>query len=245
MTDTDAPVALLWHDAPTLAHACARRLHDDGLQVVLYHDAASASTNGQAGAADRPDGLDGLDGAAILRDVDGDGPEAVLDAVIDAHGGLDALVNLALPRPAHGSAAALQYAERLRERIDAAAERIAPRTESGAIVNQIPMPSLYTGTDLESSMPAVRGAVIGATRTTCLNWAREAVRVTCLQTGIVDAPEVDAFTADALDDVELPTGRRIDPAEVAHFVSFLIRKATYVTGQTVTVDGGLTSGIRC
>lgn len=37
----------------------------------------------------------------------------------------------------------------------------------------------------------------------------------------------------------IPMRRFADPAEVAEVVTFLIGRGTYITGQTIVVDGGI------
>jgi 3-oxoacyl-[acyl-carrier protein] reductase len=91
-----------------------------------------------------------------------------------------------------------------------------------------------------------------ATRSAALDLASSGVLVNAVAPGFVrtrmsllddgtDETDTDAFRARYLDAGKLPLGRAAQPAEIAPAVQFLAgRDNTYITGQVLTVDGGLT-----
>ena len=69
------------------------------------------------------------------------------------------------------------------------------------------------------------------------------VRVNVVRPGIVDTPLLDRMAGDRRDDMiaaqskRIPVGRIAEPDEIAHAIEFLMTNE-YVTGTTLTVDGG-------
>lgn len=90
---------------------------------------------------------------------------------------------------------------------------------------------------------ASKAGVVGLTRTLGDAWAREGVRVNGIAPGMI-ATKMTAVTTQnpdrlkaALETISL--GRLGLPADVAHAALFLVSPlASYITGQTIIVDGG-------
>lgn len=92
---------------------------------------------------------------------------------------------------------------------------------------------------------ATKAAVESLTRTAALEGAADGIRVNALRAG--------AFATEMLERAhspqersalaaEIPLGRIGDPSEAAEFVTWLCSDASsYVTGQSLTIDGGLTA----
>lgn len=95
---------------------------------------------------------------------------------------------------------------------------------------------------------AFRGAVAAALKSLASEVAAEGVTVNTIATGLVmtdrfrklyDTPEKIAAAVAAV-----PMGRPATPEEYAPLVTFLCGEpARYVTGQTLSIDGGLTAGV--
>jgi NAD(P)-dependent dehydrogenase (short-subunit alcohol dehydrogenase family) len=96
---------------------------------------------------------------------------------------------------------------------------------------------------------ASKAAVVNMTRSLAIDLAPDGIRVNCVCPGWVDTGfndpqfEHDSMTADditALIDRTVPMRRQGEPAEIAAAVAFLASAdASYITGQTLVVDGGL------
>jgi meso-butanediol dehydrogenase / (S,S)-butanediol dehydrogenase / diacetyl reductase len=90
---------------------------------------------------------------------------------------------------------------------------------------------------------------VNMTRSLAIDFAGSGIRVNCVCPGWVDTGfndpqfEHDQMTAEdiaALIDRTVPMCRQGEPAEIAAAVAFLASAdASYITGQTLVVDGGL------
>jgi 3-oxoacyl-[acyl-carrier protein] reductase len=96
---------------------------------------------------------------------------------------------------------------------------------------------------------AFRTALVAALRTLAVEVAPDGVTVNSIATGRVETARLRALYGDddsQLRDAasEVPVGRIASPEEFAPMVTFLCGEpAGYVTGQTISVDGGLTRGL--
>jgi NAD(P)-dependent dehydrogenase (short-subunit alcohol dehydrogenase family) len=113
---------------------------------------------------------------------------------------------------------------------------------SGAIVNTASVAGLV-GFPSTSAYVASKHGVVGLTKTAALEYAQQGIRVNCVCPGVIHTP----MTERGLSDPELrariiamePIGRVGSPEEVAEAVVWLCSDAaSFVTGHTMTVDGG-------
>ncbi len=112
------------------------------------------------------------------------------------------------------------------------------RQSHGAIVNTASI-SAYGGGGSSSPYCATKAGLISLTR----EWARAlapTVRVNAIAPGLVDSEWMCRFETTSLDwEADCPLQRKGSPAEYADAILFLAAGAEYVTGQTLTVDGGI------
>ena len=157
-------------------------------------------------------------------------------------GGLTIVVNVCLPEPADGIEYVKAYPEALRELCAVAAEVLIECEGSPAIINHCALPAMYVGTELEDYMATLRGGVTGVTRTFARKYGKQGLRVTAVQSGLVEVAD-DGWVSQTVRDVVVPTKEWISLEEIAKFLAFLAVDSTYTTGQTMIIDGGLTAGI--
>jgi NAD(P)-dependent dehydrogenase (short-subunit alcohol dehydrogenase family) len=92
---------------------------------------------------------------------------------------------------------------------------------------------------------ATKAAVESLTRTATLEGAPHGIRVNALRAGAFATDMLDrAHSPQEMEELasEIPLGRIGDPSEAAAFVTWLCSDAaSYVTGQSLTIDGGLSA----
>jgi NAD(P)-dependent dehydrogenase (short-subunit alcohol dehydrogenase family) len=119
------------------------------------------------------------------------------------------------------------------------------RQGSGAIVNNASVGAL-TGNPGIGAYIASKHGVVGLTRTAALEYIKHGIRVNAVNPGTIDtqiARDVVAGDAQAFTELEkgAPIGRAGRPEEIAAAVLWLCSSgASYVVGEALTVDGGLT-----
>ncbi len=97
-----------------------------------------------------------------------------------------------------------------------------------------------------ASYNASKGGLVNLTRSLADELAPQRIRVNCLCPGWIDTPFNDPFWshADAAErervEAAIPLGRQGTPEDVAPAAVFLASEgASYITGQTLIIDGGL------
>lgn len=244
--ETPSPVILVTGAARRVGAAIARTLHEAGAHVLLhYHTSGNAATALAAELnAQRP-----ASAACFVADLrDAAQATALADAAVRTFGRLDAVVNNAsafYPTPLGGIDEAAWHdlvGSNLKGPLflcQAAAAAL--RATRGSIVNI---------TDIHAERPlkdfplycAAKAGLLGLTRALALELAPD-VRVNAVAPGPIDWPDgaaaqrFDATTRTTILDRTL-LRRQGEPGDIARTVRFLIFDAPYITGQTVSVDGG-------
>jgi NAD(P)-dependent dehydrogenase (short-subunit alcohol dehydrogenase family) len=182
---------------------------------------------------------------------------ALVEATLNAYGRLDAAFNNAGIEGATGKRTHEATVEDYRAVMDAnvlgvllSMKHEIPallRSGGGAIVNTssvagviaMPTASVYT---------ASKHAVIGLTKTAALEYAKEGIRVNAVNPAATQSDMLDRFTGGADSDFRKqlaamhPIGRIAQAEEVADAVVYLSSpKASFITGQALSVDGGWTA----
>jgi len=241
---SDKPLALVTGAAQGIGYACAEALAEDGARLIL----ADINAEGVAAAAERlGDGAVGL--ACDMGDVAQ--VHALFDSIAADRGPLSILVNNAgIARPG-------DFLEYDIEDFDAviginlrglfvatqrAAKAMIAAGIEGAIVNmssvnaQVAIPSI-------PAYCASKGGVMQITKSAALALAPYNIRVNAVGPGSIDTAMMAGVNAnpDAMKMVmsRTPLQRIGEPREIGDVVAFLAsKKASYITGETIYVDGG-------
>ncbi len=118
----------------------------------------------------------------------------------------------------------------------------------GSIVNDSSYMGLRGGTGLQAAYTASKHGVLGLTKAAARDYARKGIRVNAICPGVIDTTMMHGLDNDgdpaARSRMErwVPMGRYGEPGEVGQLVAFLCSDAaSYITGQAIPVDGGVTS----
>ena len=219
--------------AKRVGRSIARELHGAGANIGVHYRAAreaatelTAELNSIRPGSAHCIHADLLDTAALT---------ALVAAVVDHFGRLDALVNNA----SSFFATPLGHTDEAAFLTQAAAPHL--RHAKGAVVNI---------TDIHAERPlagyplycAAKAGLLGLTRALAIELAPE-VRVNAVAPGPILWPEDGTFDSEARARIEEHTllGHAGSPQDIARTVRFLFNDAPYITGQVINVDGGRTA----
>jgi 2-hydroxycyclohexanecarboxyl-CoA dehydrogenase len=233
-----------------IGEATALRLAADGLPVAVTDRDAEAAADVAARIRDRG-------GSAVhawLDVTDTRSARAAIAACTQKLGGLGALVNNA------GWSRNAPLEEQSDELIDELmainlvgtlrmcreALPVLRAWGSGRIVN-LASDSARAGMAYGSAYTAAKGGVLALTRSLARELARHDVTVNCVSPGVIDTPLYAESMGGSRAAEKLLAGvplRRLgEPQEVAGAVAFLLgNEAAYITGQSISVNGGLVIG---
>ena len=237
-----APVALITGSARRIGAAIARRLHADGFDLALHYRGAAAEMQALAVELEAVRAGSVLTLQADLSEFDRL-PELVARTV-GRFGRLDALVNNAStfqPTPL-GATTPAQWDTLFASNARAPfflAQAAAPHLKAsrGAIVN---LADIYAERPLREHPVycMAKAALVMATKSLALELAPE-VRVNAIAPGaILWAENETSGSRQQSMLARTPLARTGTPAEIAEAVRWLLRDATYSTGQVINVDGG-------
>jgi len=112
--------------------------------------------------------------------------------------------------------------------------------KSGCIVNISSIWGLR-GASCEVAYSCTKAALIALTRSLAMELAPSHIRVNCVAPGVINTDMVQVLGQETLQELaqQTPLGRLGTPEDIAHAVSFFAsEKASFITGQVLTADGG-------
>ncbi len=122
-----------------------------------------------------------------------------------------------------------------------AAAKIMVKQRSGRIIN-ITSVMGQIGNPGQANYSASKAGLIGFTRTVARELGARGITVNAVAPGFIDTNMTDALPENLREGIlaKIPLGRFGSPEDVGAAVTFLASEAaSYITGQTLTVDGGM------
>lgn len=122
--------------------------------------------------------------------------------------------------------------------------RIMAAQKNGCIVNLSSVAAIQ-GCLGQANYSASKGAIIAFTKSIAMELIEDRIRVNCVLPGFVETDMTHKIPRDIREShiERIPLGRMGRPEEIAQVVSFMASDwASYIIGQSIIVDGGLTHG---
>ena len=238
-------VALVTGASRGIGRAIGERLAKDGYHVVLTYRADAEGANAAVQAIVQ------AGGSAEAAAADASSPEAITaltDRLEKEREGVDVLVNNAATLK-NGLFAMMSDASWTgvietalggTYRTTRAVIRGMLRRRWGRVVN-ISSLAAFVGSAGQTNYAAAKGAIVSFTKSLAAEVGPYNVTVNCIAPGFVETEMIAFIPDDARADFmkRLPMRRFGKPEDIAPVVSFLCTDgASYLTGQTIRVDGG-------
>ncbi len=243
-TSFQGQVALVTGATRGIGAAIAQQLAAHGLKVV----GTATSDDGAARITTALAAFPGCRGATL--DVnDAAAAEALIDAIVKEHGGLQVLVNNAgITRDM--LATQLKYDDwdsvldtnlKAVFRMSRAVIRPMMKQRYGRIINITSVVGA-SGNPGQSNYAAAKAGVAGMTRALARELGSRNITVNCVAPGFIETDMTAALPEEQQKALlgQIPLGHLGKPSDIAHAVAYLASpQAAYVTGQELHVNGGM------
>lgn len=243
MFELTGKTAIVTGGASGIGAATAQRLRRAGAEVWIADIADAAQAQGQA-----------AEWGCHYRRTDVSQPDdvaALCEAAVAQTGRLDIMVNNAGIASGHLLAdAELARSSRLWSvnvmGVQMGIKEAAARMKPGGVIVNLSSITAVRGFATWGEYGATKGAIIALTQTAAIEYGPAGLRVNCICPGIIDTPMAMSEAPDMVSKnagVFALLGRIGTPEELAAAVHFLVSDdASYITGQTLLVDGGWSTG---
>lgn len=239
-------VAIVTGGSRGIGRAIVETLAAAGARVVVNYKSNAAAAEEVVHA------IEGANGKALAVQADvstAEGVEALFRATLDQFGRLDILVNnagitrdtLLLRMKEDDFDAVLDTNLRGVFLCTKAALRPMSKAKGGRIINITSVVGLM-GNPGQSNYAAAKAGLIGFTKSVAREMASRAITVNAVAPGYIETELTDVLSEQVRGAIleNIPLGRLGEPRDVANLVCFLASDAaSYITGQTLTVDGGM------
>lgn len=242
MTETNQ-IALVTGAAKGIGLSIAKRLSDDGMTVVInaHHELSDEQTKDLADA--------GYNFDVLVGDVaNEDDAERMINEVVEKHGQIDVLVNNAgITKDKLLSRMKLDDFKAVLDtnlvgafNMTKFAMKLMQKARKGSIVNISSISGLH-GNLGQANYSSSKAGLVGLTKTAAREGALRGIRANAVAPGMVKTDMTEKMSERRQSEFtdQIPLKRFAEPTEIADAVAFLVGNQ-YITGQVITVDGGLT-----
>jgi 3-oxoacyl-(acyl-carrier-protein) reductase len=93
----------------------------------------------------------------------------------------------------------------------------------------------------QANYAAAKAGIIGFTKSAAIELAKKGITVNAIAPGFIETEMIAAMPEEVRARIleRIPMGRFGRPEEIAQAVAFLVTNGDYITGQVITIDGGL------
>ncbi len=249
----DGKVAIVTGSSRGIGEAIAMSFAEHGAKVVL----ASRKIEGLVAVRDRIREAGGVAEAIACHTGDPDAVKALFTEAVEKLGQVDVLVNNAATNPFFGPMMNIEWpawdktfdvnVKGYFATTRALVEHLDSRDQPGAVINVASILGSKAAT-MQGAYGMTKAAVISMTKTLAMELSGRKIRVNAIAPGFIETKFSQALlTNESLKKMivdRTPADRVGQPADIAGAAVFLASDASaFVTGEVLTVDGGLTIGV--
>ncbi|HIS53563.1 TPA: 3-oxoacyl-[acyl-carrier-protein] reductase [Candidatus Galligastranaerophilus gallistercoris] len=239
---TDKKVALITGASRGIGRACAIELAKAGLDIVINY-----AGNDEA-AQKTVDDILALGVKCVKKKfnvADKDAVEAAIQEIVNEFGRIDVLVNNAgITRDGlFMRMSDVQWLDVINTNLNSAyyvtnpVSKIMIKQRSGAIVNMASISGIY-GNAGQANYSTAKAGLIGFTKALAKELASRNIRVNAVAPGFIQTDMTKDLPMDKIIE-RIPLKKLGQPEDIAAAVKFLALDTNYITGQVLSVDGGL------
>ena len=244
--DLSGKVALVTGASRGIGSVVATRLAQAGAKVGVNFHASSELANAVVNKINKAGGVAFLVGGDVSQE---DKAEAVIKQLVEHFGSIDILVNnaginidqLLIRMKTEDFDSVMNINLRGAFLCTRFAMTHMIRQRSGRVINMSSVVGL-SGNPGQANYAAAKAGLVGLTKAVAREVASRNVTVNALAPGYIVTSMVEEIPEDKQDQIlaRIPMGRFGTPEDVAEAVVFLSSDgASYITGQVLTIDGGM------
>lgn len=242
-------VALVTGGSRGIGRAVVEALAKDGAKVAFVYNSNADAAKAVVAAVEAA----GSECRAIQADVKSkEDADRIIDDLVELWGSVDIVVNnagiirdglLAMMEPDAWEAVISTNLTSVYNFCQAVTRQMMSQ-RYGRIINMSSVAASVANPG-QANYAASKGGVEGFTRCIATELARRGITANAVAPGFIETDMTEAVVSAAGSEIKkkIPVRRLGTPADIANAVLFLAQEqSSYITGQTLTVDGGLTLG---
>ena len=242
----DKKIALITGASRGIGREIAKTLANDGLYVVINYNSNKEQAEEVLKEIQEKSGSGQIEKADVSNLAEAN---QLVEKIINEHGKIDVLVNNA------GITKDQLIMRMTEEEFDKvininlkgtfncikSVSRSMMKNRTGKIINITSVVGI-SGNIGQANYAASKAGVIGLTKSLAKELASRGIQVNAVAPGFIETDMTDVIPENIKKEIinKIPLGKLGKPEDIANVVAFLVsEKAEYITGQVITVDGGM------